>query len=135
MSEAQEAGSARGSQPRKRARKAVPARDALAELQANLGYTFQDPDLLTLAVTHSSFIYEARTGRARANGDEPNEPGTDNEQLEFLGDAVLGLAVTELLLREFPERTEGELTRMRASIVSRKRMAELGEELRLSDAL
>ena len=121
--------------PRKRAGKPVTAPDPLAQLQANLGYTFADSALLTLAVTHSSFIYEARTGRARTNGDEPNEPGTDNEQLEFLGDAVLGLAVTELLLREFPDRTEGELTRMRASIVSRKRMAELGDALALSPAL
>jgi ribonuclease III len=108
---------------------------SLNSLQQHLGYQFQDLDLLTLALTHSSFVYEERLGRAKTNGDEPNEPGTDNEQLEFLGDAVLGLAVTELLLREFPDRTEGELTRMRASIVSRKRMAELGEELQLSEAL
>ena len=100
-----------------------------------MGYSFADPRLLELALTHSSFIYETRLGRAKANGDEPNEPGTDNEQLEFLGDAVLGLVVTELLVRTFPERTEGELTRMRASIVSRKRMAELGEELQLGAAL
>ena len=86
-------------------------------------------------MTHSSFIYEARLGRAKATGDEPNEPGTDNEQLEFLGDAVLWLVVTELLLRSFPERTEGELTRMRAALVSRKRMAELGEHLQLGVAL
>ena len=100
-----------------------------------MGYGFADPGLLELALTHSSFIYETRLGRAKANGDEPNEPGTDNEQLEFLGDAVLGLAVTELLVRTFPERTEGELTRMRASLVSRRRMAELGEQLQLGAAL
>lgn len=105
------------------------------ELEVRLGYEFQQPELLTLALTHSSFIYEARLGRAKATGDEPNEPGTDNEQLEFLGDAVLGLVVTELLLRVFPERTEGELTRMRASLVSRKRMADLGEQLQLGGAL
>ncbi len=107
----------------------------LRELEERLGYHFQKPELLILAVTHSSFIYEARLGRAKATGDEPNEPGTDNEQLEFLGDAVLGLVVTELLLRSFPERTEGELTRMRAALVSRKRMAELGEHLQLGAAL
>ncbi len=108
---------------------------ALGGLQERLGYVFQQPALLVLAMTHSSYIYEARLGRARANGDEPNEPGSDNEQLEFLGDAVLGLAATELLLREFPDRTEGELTRMRATLVSRKRMAELGEHLQLGPAL
>lgn len=104
-------------------------------LEEKLGYRFTDPRLLELALTHSSYIYESRLGRARANGDEPNEPGSDNEQLEFLGDAVLGLSVTELLIRLFPDRTEGELTRIRASIVSRKRMAELGEELALGAAL
>ncbi|MGI4829313.1 MAG: ribonuclease III [Janthinobacterium lividum] len=104
-------------------------------LEAALNYEFQQKELLELALTHSSFIYEARLGRAKTNNDEPNQPGSDNEQLEFLGDAVLGLAVTELLLRAFPERTEGELTRMRASLVSRKRMAELGGLLGLGDLL
>ena len=107
----------------------------LRALEATLGYVFGQPSLLQLALTHSSFIYEARLGRAKANGDEPNRPGTDNEQLEFLGDAVLGLAVTELLLQHFPERSEGELTRMRAVLVSRKRMAELGEKLQLGPLL
>ncbi len=104
-------------------------------LEAALGYEFQQAKLLQLALTHSSYIYEARLGRAKTNADEPNEPGTDNEQMEFLGDAVLGLAVTELLLRDFPERSEGELTRMRASLVSRKRMAELGATLGLGELL
>ncbi len=108
---------------------------SLEQVQQSLGYTFADPALLTLAVTHSSFIYEARLGRAKTNSDEPNAPGTDNEQMEFLGDAVVGLAVTELLVAQFPERTEGELTRMRAALVSRKRLAELGEQLHLSEAL
>ena len=104
-------------------------------LEERMGYKFQNRDLLQLALTHSSYIYEARLGRAKTNADEPNEPGTDNEQLEFLGDAVLGLAATELLLREFPERSEGELTRIRASLVSRKRMAELGSSLGLGALL
>ena len=112
-----------------------PDKAPALQVQTRLGYSFQQPELLTLALTHSSFIYEARLGRAKTNADEPNEPGTDNEQMEFLGDAVLGLAVTELLLREFPARTEGELTRMRSTLVSRKRMAALGEELQLSEAL
>ncbi len=127
--------------PRKRVPKKTVAAVRLGEqapeaaLEAKLGYTFQQPELLRLALTHSSYIYEARLGRAKTNSDEPNEPGTDNEQLEFLGDSVLGLAVTELLLGEFPSRSEGELTRMRASLVSRKRMAELGEFLALGDLL
>ena len=105
------------------------------DLETKLGYEFQQPELLHLALTHSSYIYEGRLGRAKTNADEPNQPGTDNEQLEFLGDAVLGLAVTELLLKEFPGRSEGELTRIRASLVSRKRMAEWGETLALGDQL
>ena len=121
----------------KRATSEDPPRSEAGDrlLEERLGYEFQDRDLLRLALTHSSYIYEARLGRAKTNADEPNEPGTDNEQLEFLGDAVLGLAVTELLLREFPERSEGELTRIRASLVSRKRMAELGETLGLGNLL
>ena len=110
-------------------------RGAAGTLEAQLDYEFQQPELLALALTHSSYVYEARLARAKTNGDEPNEPGSDNEQLEFLGDAVLGLAVTELLLRDFPRRSEGELTRMRASLVSRKRMAELGAALGLGALL
>ncbi len=106
-----------------------------SELEGKLGYEFQQPELLHLALTHSSYIYEARLGRAKTNADEPNQPGTDNEQLEFLGDAVLGLAVTEILLAEFPGRSEGELTRIRSSLVSRKRMAEWGESLALGEQL
>jgi ribonuclease-3 len=67
--------------------------------------------------------------------DAKNTPGTDNEQLEFVGDAVLGLAVTELLFQEFPKQSEGELTRMRASLVSRQHMAGFGEELGLGEHL
>ena len=108
---------------------------ALEALEIQLGYRFRNRDLLILALTHSSFIYEERLGRAKTNADEPNRPGTDNEQLEFLGDAVLGLAVTELLVRTFPGEGEGQLTRMRASLVSRKRMAALGKALGLGALL
>ncbi len=113
----------------------APEPEISGDLTGQLQYEFTDPRLLQLALTHSSHVYEARLGRAKASGDEPNQPGTDNEQMEFLGDAVLGLAVTELLLRAFPERTEGELTRMRATLVSRQRMAELGAVLGLGPLL
>lgn len=96
------------------------------ELEAALGYTFVDPDLLKLALTHRSLAYEARGG-----DEEKNPPGTDNEQLEFLGDAVLGLIVTELIFHSFPALDEGQLTRMRAALVSRKRMGEAGKALDL----
>ena len=107
-----------------------------AELETTLGYRFSTPRLLELALTHRSHPYEARTEPVEIAAHETkNTPGTDNEQLEFVGDAVLGLAVTELLFQQFPERSEGELTRMRASLVSRQRMAALGTELGLGEYL
>jgi ribonuclease III len=105
-------------------------------LEQILGYKFAKPKLLELALTHRSHPYEARTDASEIVPHETkNTPGTDNEQLEFVGDAVLGLAVTELLYQQFPDRSEGELTRMRASLVSRQRMAALGVELRLDEHL
>jgi ribonuclease-3 len=120
-----------------------------AGLEKMLGYRFAKPALLELALTHRSHPYEARTeaiepvaqkrsagaGRVAAVHDAKNTPGTDNEQLEFVGDAVLGLAVTELLFKEFPKQSEGELTRMRASLVSRQHMAGFGAELGLGEHL
>ena len=116
------------------------ARNSTAEgfsaLEKTLGYSFADSGLLELALTHRSHPYEARTEPVDiASHETKNTPGTDNEQLEFVGDAVLGLAVTELLFRQFPDRSEGELTRMRASLVSRQRMAALGSELGLGEHL
>jgi len=112
------------------------ARAARAGLEQILGYKFAKPSLLELALTHRSHPYEARVDPVDIAAHETkNTPGTDNEQLEFVGDAVLGLAVTELLYKRFPDRSEGELTRMRASLVSRQRMAALGVELGLDEHL
>lgn len=110
----------------------------LSALEARIGYTFEDAALLRLALTHRSYTYEAAHGPSdgpvHANdAQHRNAPGTDNEQLEFLGDAVLGLLVSEVLLREFPDRSEGELTRLRAALVSRTRMAEFGRALSLGE--
>ncbi|MEO6828672.1 MAG: ribonuclease III domain-containing protein, partial [Acidobacteriaceae bacterium] len=93
-----------------------------------LQYRFRDPGLLDLAFTHSSVAYEEQAER---------HPQDDNEQLEFVGDAVLGLVVTEHLFLAYPEFTEGDLTRLRAHFVSRQNLGragqlkELGEYLRL----
>jgi len=113
-----------------------------AELEDLLDYSFRRPELLELALTHRSFPYEGGQTAAtlaiqQVHGwREPrNVPGTDNEQLEFLGDAVLGLMVTEALFAEFQQCGEGDLTRLRASLVSRKRMAEMGEQLDLGKHL
>jgi ribonuclease-3 len=114
---------------------------ALADLEQRLGYTFANLRLLQLALTHRSCTYEARHGVQPAaefpweENKQRNEPGTDNEQLEFVGDAVLGLAVTEAMFREFPRCTEGVLTRLRAALVSRKRLAQMGVELGLGESL
>ena len=123
-------------QPGTERRRSHVARTAWSGLEQILGYKFAKPALLKLALTHRSHPYEARTDPSDIAAHETkNTPGTDNEQLEFVGDAVLGLAVTELLYRQFPDRSEGELTRMRASLVSRQRMAALGVELGLDEHL
>jgi len=103
-----------------------------AKLEERLGHRFANTDLLRLALTHRSFAYESRGVDERS---AVAEPGMDNEQIEFLGDAVLGLVVAESLYGEFPQCTEGELTRLRASLVSRKRMADVGKELGLGEFL
>ena len=109
---------------------AATGQGGYAALEERLGYRFADVALLRLAMTHRSVMYEAR-----GEQETRNHPGTDNEQLEFLGDAVLGLVVSELLVEQFPERDEGELTRIRAALVSRKCLGALGEELGLGDHL
>jgi len=121
----------------RRVKKSGPLDAATKALQKLLGHTFADPALLRLALTHRSFAYEARGGPPEDTlfPKHKNPPGTDNEQLEVLGDAILGLVVTEALYREFPHSSEGDLTRMRSSLVSRKRMAGFGEALGLADHL
>ena len=92
------------------------------------GYCFSRPDLLVWALTHRSLAYET-------NPDTLLDPGCDNEQLEFVGDAVLGLAVAESLFRRFPGSREGELTRLRASLVSRRHLGEVAARINLGDLL
>lgn len=104
---------------------AAAAEDTLEE---RLRYRFRNPDLLRLALTHSSLAFEKGEGAA-------NRTSEDNEQLEFLGDAVVGLIVTELLVEHFPERREGDLTRMRAMLVSGKSMNEAAVRLQLGREL
>ncbi|MGC2107602.1 MAG: ribonuclease III [Candidatus Acidiferrum sp.] len=106
-----------------------------AELEDRLGHQFRRPELLELALTHSSAVPELRAelGEGSAN------PGAvhDNERLEFLGDAVLELLTREYLLETFPEWREGQLSKSRAQIVNARsledaaRRVKLGEHLRL----
>ena len=92
---------------------------SLSRLERQLGYTFQDQTLLTLALTHRSFA------------------GRNNERLEFLGDAILNFVAGEALYQRFPQAREGQLSRLRARLVKGETLAilargfELGEYLRL----
>jgi ribonuclease III len=103
-------------------------------LEEALGYSFRDPKLLVKALTHSSLAYEQTLEGRLANG-TPGSREEDNEQLEFLGDAVLGLVVAEILFRRFPDLHEGEWTRLRASLVSRRHLAQVATALDLGPYL
>lgn len=112
----------------------------LNELQTALGHQFGKPELLGHALTHRSLANELAHIAAQEAGNEGAGATTieDNERLEFLGDAVLGLVVAEALFVSHPEWREGELTRVRSLLVSRQHMAQvageidLGKHLRLS---
>jgi ribonuclease III len=108
------------------------------ELEAAIGYSFARPALLVCALTHRSLANErAHVVSLEASSEAVIVDG-DNERLEFLGDAVLGLVVAEALFAAHPEWREGELTRVRSLLVSREHMAQvarqigLGKHLRLS---
>jgi ribonuclease-3 len=101
---------------------AVPADDRFFD------YKFKDSRLLTLALTHSSRAYESNSAGVP-------DAGTDNEQLEFIGDAVLGLVVAEALYHRFPSLREGDLTRLRASLVSSRNLAQIAQRIELGPML
>ena len=90
-----------------------------------LGVDFNDPALLSQALTHSSFVNE------QSQGDSLR----DNERLEFLGDAVLDLIAGELLFRKFPDAPEGELTQLRAALVRTESLSRLAKRFGLGDHL
>ena len=98
------------------------------EPQDLYGHTFATPTLLTRALTHRSLSSETAP-EALA------DPSADNEQLEFLGDAILGMVVADALYKLFPASREGELTRLRASIVSRKHLGEVAARINLGPQL
>jgi ribonuclease-3 len=99
-----------------------------SSLERSLGYSFRDPALLQQALTHASYAREAESQNAGA--DHP-----DNEQMEFLGDAVLSFVVSQELFRRFPEYQEGELSKLRAHIVSARRLLHPANELRIGEYL
>src|SRR6266496_5987840 len=101
------------------------AREAVT-LERALGHVFASPDLLHQALTHSSQAREFEAARPTAT-----ERAKDNEQLEFLGDAVLGLVATEELFRRFPQFSEGQLSKLRAHLVSKNHLINVAERLEL----
>ena len=94
------------------------------ELEKILEVHFQDPNLLTLALTHRSYIYES-AGAGQ----------TSNERLEFLGDSILALISAEFLYRTFPRLSEGELTDVRAVLVRTETLAKFAREIELGKFL
>lgn len=93
-----------------------------------LGHHFRRPELLEQALTHSSQAREIESQQA------PSEAAIgDNEQLEFLGDAVLGLMTAEELFHRFPHFQEGQLSKLRAHLVSEKHLIKVAERLQLGE--
>lgn len=92
-------------------------------LQKNLDYTFKNESLLLNALTHSSYANEARDGV------------TSNERLEFLGDSVLSVIVSDYIYKQFANLPEGELTKLRASLVCEKSLCGFSRELDLGSFL
>ncbi len=94
----------------------------LREFEKNIGISFLNKTLLNQALTHSSFAYEHRSQEI-----------FDNERLEFLGDAVLKLVISEYLFHKFPEKQEGDLTKIRAAVISDVSLAEVARKWHIGD--
>lgn len=95
-----------------------------SKLEKLIGVKFVKPDLLKQSVVHRSYLNE-----------HPNFSLHHNERLEFLGDAVLEIVVTEYLFNNFPDTPEGDLTNWRASLVNSKMLAEIADDIKLDDFL
>lgn len=95
----------------------------MQQLEKNLEYSFKDINLLKNALTHSSYANEVRNGI------------TSNERLEFLGDSVLSIIVSDYIFKNFPNLPEGQLTKIRASLVCEKSLCGFSRELELGKHL
>lgn len=96
----------------------------IGQLETEIGYAFKDKDLILKALTHSSYANEKKM-----------EKYNHNERLEFLGDAVLEVCTSDFLFKEYLDKPEGDLTRLRASIVCEPTLAECARAIHLSDFL
>jgi ribonuclease-3 len=103
----------------------------ISALEATLGHHFHRPELLLQALTHSSQAREIEAVQPSVLGPRAG----DNEQLEFLGDAILGLVTSEELFRNFPGFHEGELSKLRAHLVSERHLIRVAQELELGHYL
>ena len=104
-----------------------PTAAALRAAQKKLGVRFADPATVMRALTHSSWANENPSGNGK--------PTSNNERDEFLGDAVLDLVASHLIMERFPDATEGELSRLRASMVNERRLADLARRVGLGELL
>ncbi|MDX2451733.1 ribonuclease III [Desulfosarcina sp.] len=102
----------------------TPENTTQNNLESALGYRFNSAEQLTAALRHSSFVNE-----------QPQTGITSNERLEFLGDAVLNLAISHLLMKRYPDLTEGELSRNRAQLVNETELAAIAREIGLGPHL
>ena len=98
----------------------TPKENDYTTLEGRLGHAFADRALCEAALTHKSWLNEA-----------PGTGRTDNERLEFLGDAVLALVVSDLLMKRYPDRSEGELSKARAVVVSEAGLARTAQGIEL----
>lgn len=99
-------------------------REVLQKLEKRLAYRFHDVSLLETALTHRSYVNE-----------NPQHSVSDNERLEFLGDSILGLCVSDLLIKKYADGSEGDLTKMRSVLVGEKNLAQLARDLKIGDCL
>ena len=93
------------------------------QLETIIGYKFKNPELLEIALTHTSYANESRT------------PVKHNERLEFLGDSVLQIVSADYLFHAYADRPEGDLTRIRASLVSESALFQFAQEIDLGEYL
>lgn len=97
----------------------------LGKLEQTIGYSFSDKNLLFMALTHSSY----------ANENKRKKKTNNNERLEFLGDAVLELTISDYLFHQYPERDEGKLTKLRSSLVCEYTLAICARDISLGNYL
>ena len=98
--------------------------DIMHDLEKRLAYSFHDINLLSIALTHRYYVNENQQLSV-----------SDNERFEFLGDSVLGLCVSDLLVKRYVDSPEGDLTKIRASLVNEKNLAQLARDLKIGDCL